>query len=194
MLIKCPSCGETAETDMDVAIGRHVICPYCEVKFTYNETCCVELFKTLPLKLPTQKTQDVSYCADGLRLIRQRQRGQEVKPSEVSPDQSACETIPNHLVGAIILCVFLLPAGVAALIYALQVDERKDDGNVTWAKAASRTAGTIVRVGTIVAIAIWSVMFVYFLILGLLSANEERMTLRTINNVMDTLISTQQNL
>lgn len=192
MLIRCPDCGETCETDTDIAVGQHVVCPFCEVKFAYDEGCRVEPFKTLPIKpIPAQETQDASYCADGLRLVRPLAQAPRSRAGHSASE--ACEGIPNHRVGAILLCVFLLPVGVAALVFALQVDERNKDGNVVGAKEASRTAGTIVKVGTIAAIAMWSITFVYFLVLGLIGANEERKMLSAINNAMDTVISTQQN-
>ena len=73
MLMRCPGCGETCETDADIAVGQHVVCPFCEVKFAYDEGCRVEPFKTLPIKpIPAQETQDASYCAGGLRLVRQK--------------------------------------------------------------------------------------------------------------------------
>ena len=39
--IKCPICGNVCEADFEVAIGQHIICPFCEKKFSYgvqNET------------------------------------------------------------------------------------------------------------------------------------------------------------
>lgn len=36
MKIVCPCCGETIETDLDVVVGQHVICPACDQKFTYG--------------------------------------------------------------------------------------------------------------------------------------------------------------
>ena len=36
MQIECPSCGKSMETINDLAVGQHVICPYCEVKFSYG--------------------------------------------------------------------------------------------------------------------------------------------------------------
>ena len=34
--IKCPICGNVCEADFEVAIGQHVICPFCENKFSYG--------------------------------------------------------------------------------------------------------------------------------------------------------------
>ena len=35
MQIKCPKCGETCEIDFEPAVGQHIVCPYCGVKFSY---------------------------------------------------------------------------------------------------------------------------------------------------------------
>ena len=37
MKIVCPHCGEVCETTEDVVIGQHIICPFCEQKFSYGE-------------------------------------------------------------------------------------------------------------------------------------------------------------
>lgn len=36
MQIKCPNCGAECETEGELAVGQHVICPYCSEKFTYD--------------------------------------------------------------------------------------------------------------------------------------------------------------
>ena len=36
MKIVCPRCGEAIETDLDVVVGQHVICPACDQKFSYG--------------------------------------------------------------------------------------------------------------------------------------------------------------
>ena len=38
MQIKCPHCEGVCETDFEPEIGQHVICPFCEVKFSYSGT------------------------------------------------------------------------------------------------------------------------------------------------------------
>ena len=36
MLIKCPNCGQSCELDEEPAIGQHLLCPFCESKFSYS--------------------------------------------------------------------------------------------------------------------------------------------------------------
>ena len=36
MILTCSLCGAELESDVDIAIGQHVICPFCEQKFTYG--------------------------------------------------------------------------------------------------------------------------------------------------------------
>lgn len=33
--IQCPNCGAECETECELAVGQHVICPYCQYKFAY---------------------------------------------------------------------------------------------------------------------------------------------------------------
>ena len=35
--MNCPYCGEAIEADIDVAVGQHIVCPWCERKFSYGE-------------------------------------------------------------------------------------------------------------------------------------------------------------
>ena len=37
MQINCPSCGNTCEVDGVLAIGQHMICPFCSDKFVYSD-------------------------------------------------------------------------------------------------------------------------------------------------------------
>lgn len=37
MKTNCPYCGKIVATDFEVAIGQHVVCPWCERKFSYGE-------------------------------------------------------------------------------------------------------------------------------------------------------------
>lgn len=34
--IQCAECGAELETEVDIQVGQHVVCPYCGVKFTYR--------------------------------------------------------------------------------------------------------------------------------------------------------------
>ena len=38
MNIMCPNCGQTCETEVELVIGQHVLCPFCNVKFTYGNS------------------------------------------------------------------------------------------------------------------------------------------------------------
>lgn len=38
MEITCPKCGERCEIDFEPEVGQHIICPFCEVKFSYGES------------------------------------------------------------------------------------------------------------------------------------------------------------
>jgi hypothetical protein len=36
MKITCPNCREVCETEQEIQVGQHVICPFCNVKFVYG--------------------------------------------------------------------------------------------------------------------------------------------------------------
>ena len=36
MKITCPRCHNLSETEVELAVGQHVICPFCKVKFSYE--------------------------------------------------------------------------------------------------------------------------------------------------------------
>lgn len=37
MLIVCPKCGERCEIDFEPEVGQHIICPFCNQKFSYGD-------------------------------------------------------------------------------------------------------------------------------------------------------------
>lgn len=37
MILTCPLCGMEMESEVEIASGQHVICPFCEKKFSYGE-------------------------------------------------------------------------------------------------------------------------------------------------------------
>lgn len=37
MLIRCPNCGESGETDSEPDVGQHIECPFCGTTFSYCE-------------------------------------------------------------------------------------------------------------------------------------------------------------
>lgn len=37
MTIKCPLCGEVCESDVEIQVGQHVQCPFCDGKFYYGD-------------------------------------------------------------------------------------------------------------------------------------------------------------
>lgn len=38
MEIRCPKCGESCEIDFEPEVGQHIVCPFCNTKFSYGET------------------------------------------------------------------------------------------------------------------------------------------------------------
>lgn len=36
MQLQCPHCKQVCETEQELAVGQHVICPFCNVKFAYQ--------------------------------------------------------------------------------------------------------------------------------------------------------------
>lgn len=42
LVFNCPHCGKQCETEEEIQIGQHVVCPYCERKFSYVGGQCKE--------------------------------------------------------------------------------------------------------------------------------------------------------
>ena len=38
MEIVCPNCSQPCVTDDELVVGQHVLCPFCNVKFTYGDS------------------------------------------------------------------------------------------------------------------------------------------------------------
>ena len=38
MEIQCPNCGETCAIEFEPEVGQHIICPFCNTKFSYGES------------------------------------------------------------------------------------------------------------------------------------------------------------
>ena len=36
MQLHCPHCGQICETEQELAVGQHVVCPFCGVKFAFG--------------------------------------------------------------------------------------------------------------------------------------------------------------
>jgi len=64
-----------------------------------------------------------------------------VPSAVIPPGQPAMVNIPNYLVPAILVTVFCcLPTGIAAIVYAAQVNSKITGGDIAGAQAASRNA------------------------------------------------------
>jgi hypothetical protein len=69
------------------------------------------------------------HCGDGLQPL--------------APPPAPTEYIPNYLVPAILVTLFCcLPFGIAAIVYAAQVDAKLQAGDVAGARDASQKAKT----------------------------------------------------
>ena len=168
MQIRCPECNELCEAENEPAIGQHVICPFCGTKFAYKRERMKTLLPTSHSCLkPTYDKRVVSkarqvYVRPRSALIAQefkeKRKSQAIKTMR-KLDVTDYGDIPSHLLGAVILLLFLLPIGVAALIYAVQVDSRKNVGDIEGAQSASDTAGTLVKVGIIIAFILHSIIW-----------------------------------
>ncbi len=54
MKICCPNCGNECETDVEPSIGQHMLCPFCEEKFSYPGPAQQETAEE-PAELPAKK-------------------------------------------------------------------------------------------------------------------------------------------
>ena len=51
MQLHCPHCGQACETEQELALGQHVLCPFCNSKFAYRPS-------PVRQKLPARKIQE----------------------------------------------------------------------------------------------------------------------------------------
>ena len=72
MKTNCPYCGKTVETDFEVAIGQHVICPWCERKFSFGEPrkspARIEVPKINDEDEQIQKNVRCTHCGAGFEV------------------------------------------------------------------------------------------------------------------------------
>lgn len=81
--------------------------------------------------------------------------------------------VPNYLIPSILVTIFCcLPLGIAAIVFAAQVNGRVAAGDIAGAQSASRTARTLVIIGAVVGFVVIGV----FLMAGLLGEPPPEMT------------------
>ena len=49
MQLQCPHCGQECETEQELAVGQHVLCPFCNMKFSYRPN---------PIRIPLPENRD----------------------------------------------------------------------------------------------------------------------------------------
>ena len=245
MQIKCPVCGGYCECDAVPVIGQHLLCPFCESKFSYSgelestslalqksatspsgaqkpeapcgekmmavecprcgtvyemsatregvyEKCevCDEMFVAKRMKNKPKMTlvgnarkSAASDRAMGRTSTLRRPASKKKRfcsncGGEISLNAVVCPIcgvrirsqqlsiygeVPSHLTGAIVILVLCFPIGLAALVFELTANTKKNEGNVEAARNYSQTAGVLVKVGIILVI----VEIVIFIIYGL---------------------------
>lgn len=64
MTITCPLCGMEMESEVQIAPSQHIICPFCEKKFSYGENSSVlaEPADTPSLGKANEKELNAKFC------------------------------------------------------------------------------------------------------------------------------------
>lgn len=92
--------------------------------------------------------------------------GVPVSDKSVAP---ATESVPNHMVGAILTAIFCCQiGGIVAIVYAAQVNSKLDRGDIEGAQAASKTARTWIIVNIITGL-IGGLLYLLLVVVGALS-------------------------
>lgn len=168
MQIKCPICGGCCESDVTPIVGQHLLCPFCESKFSFGTA-------------PRKPSKSKSCTSSPKRLAHGNKKFCSNCGAEISVKAVICprcgaqtgaqqflnnEDVQNHLTLAIVILVLCFPVGLAALIFALMVNAQMSKGNVIAARNYSRTAGILVKIGIALVIFEVAVAFVCVLLVG----------------------------
>ena len=74
LVFNCPHCGEQCETEEEIQIGQHVVCPYCERKFSYGEeqgkeSICSRDMEKRPARVAPKLSIVLAYAGLALAII-----------------------------------------------------------------------------------------------------------------------------
>ena len=168
MQIKCPSCGRYCECEVAPVVGQHLLCPFCESKFSLGKKVG-KLSKSranmsAPKRLVHGKKRFCSNCGAEIaaKAVICPICGAQTSVHLLSNS----EDVQDHMTLAIVILVLCFPVGLAALIFALMVNAQLNKGNVIAARQCSRTAGIFVKVGVALVIFEVAVAFVCALFVG----------------------------
>lgn len=156
--VECPYCGVVNLLPMEAA-NRNVRCYNCNQKFhiaLVRSTRAVGRLARMGFT-PKRFCQDCGSQIDGAVNICPK-CGVPIAGKSVAP---MAESVPNHLVGAILTALFCCQiGGIVAIIYAAQVNTKLALGDIEGARAASKTASTWIAVNICIGVLVGIVYFI----------------------------------
>lgn len=134
MEICCPKCGESCEIDFEPEVGQHIVCPFCNTKFSYGEpeaTTPRTVMAVCPYcgfaePVDEQFSGQVGECSQchGEFTIMPNARGIPFQPQTVAARQSSSRSGGSSSDGVLgFLLGFIL--GIFGVLLAVLIDKKK---------------------------------------------------------------------
>ena len=134
MEIQCPKCGETCAIDFEPEVGQHIVCPFCNTKFSYGETesatprtvMAVCPYCGFAEPVDEQFSGHVGECSQchGEFTIMPNARGIPFQPQTAAARQSSSRSGGSSSEGVLgFLLGFIL--GIFGVLLAVLIDKKK---------------------------------------------------------------------
>lgn len=87
------------------------------------------------------------------------------------PPSGGTATVPNYLVPAILSIICCCPLGIAAIVFATQVNKKIQAGDIQGAEDSSKKAKMFSFIGLGVGILVWIISIILGISFGLIASN-----------------------
>ena len=134
MEIQCPNCGETCAIEFEPEVGQHIICPFCNTKFSYGESEAAAPRTVMAVcpycgfaePVDEQFSGRVGECSQchGEFTIMPNARGIPFQPQTAAAQQSSgrCEGSSSDGVLGFLLGLIL---GIFGVLLAVLIDKKR---------------------------------------------------------------------
>ena len=134
MEIQCPKCGETCAIDFEPEVGQHIVCPFCNQKFSYGEPqkqspkniMAVCPYCGFAEPVDEQFSGRVGECSQchGEFTIMPNARGIPFQPQTVAAQQSSGRSESSSSDGVLGFLLGLI-LGIFGVLLAVLIDKKR---------------------------------------------------------------------